>query len=60
MFYPSRKGKKDPKDNSETSKATTRTTGPDCVAWEARLPIPGFKGQGFALQSCIGRAFTES
>ena len=52
--YPSRKRKKDPKDNSETSRATTPTTGPDYAAWETRLPLPGFKGQDFALQSCMG------
>ena len=42
------KKREDLKDNSETS------TGPDCAAWEARLALPGFKGQGFALQSCMG------
>ena len=48
------KKREDPKDNSKTSRATTPTTGPDGAAWEARLALPGFKGQGFALQSCMG------
>ena len=46
MHYPLRKGKKDPKDNSEISRATTPTTGPDCAAWEARLFLPWFQRAG--------------
>lgn len=70
MHYPSRKGKKNPKSNSEIIWAATSTTGPECKAWVARLP-PSWsqRKETTALQevhknafinSRVGRTLTES
>lgn len=39
IHYPSRKGKKDPKGDSEIIRTAIPTTDPECKGWGARLPL---------------------
>lgn len=60
MHYSSRK-RKNPKGNSEIIWTTTSTTGPEYMAWVARLPPSWFqRKESTALQEVHKKAFIDS